>query len=130
MSKNGSITIRLKSLHATSSAFRPWYVSANYSAGKTVKNEVLGTCSDVFGNVFNLQMMYPSAKMLGRSRNLSLLFTGHTHVEQDVHSNLMENSLSRLEKVYLREIWPVWMNNRRAEAENSTCLIGLILYLL
>ena len=82
MSNNGSITIWLESLHATSSLLGPWHLCANYSAGKTIKDEVLSTGADVYGNVFKLQMMNPSAKMLGHSRNFKPLVTVRTHLER------------------------------------------------
>ena len=34
----------------------------NYSAGETVKDEVLGTNADLSGNIHTMQMMYPSAR--------------------------------------------------------------------
>ena len=43
MSEYGNMTLWLKSPHATSSVLGPGYMGANYSAGETVKDEVLGT---------------------------------------------------------------------------------------
>ena len=55
---------------------------ANYSAGETVEDEVLGTSADLVGNIFELQMMYPSAKMLGRPKIFKTLVTVRTHLER------------------------------------------------
>lgn len=79
MSKYGSVAVWLKSLHATSSLFGPWSMRANYSTGKAVKDKVLSTSPDVFGDVFKLQMMYPLAKVLGRSKSFRPLVTVRAH---------------------------------------------------
>ena len=66
MSEYSSMTTWLKSPHAPGSVLGPGYMRANYSASETVKDEVLGTIPDVIRNVFKFQIVYPSAKNLGR----------------------------------------------------------------
>ena len=55
---------------------------ADYSAGETVKDEVLGTSADLVGNIFELQIMYPSAKVLGRPKIFKTLVVVRTHLER------------------------------------------------
>ena len=55
---------------------------ANYSAGETVKDEVLGTSADLVGNIFELQIIYPSAKVLGRPKIFNSLVIVRTHLER------------------------------------------------
>lgn len=93
MSKYGSITIWLKSLHTTSSVFGPWHMRANYGAGETVKDEMFGTSPDVFWDVIKLQMMYPSAKMLSRSRSFRPLTTDGAHLEKMLCKSHRMNSV-------------------------------------
>ena len=107
MSEDGSMTIWLKSPHGTSSVLGPGYVRANYSASETVKNEVLGTSPDMIGDVFKFQMVYPSAKNLGRPRDFRSLVTVRTHLERDSSyaDSLGTTACVDVERGNLRRVW-------------------------